>query len=192
MASSQSPQENGRSYAASVTVTDESGRSLQCYVEHSFDADGENYVFLLPVDVPIEILRWEDRGEEEEAVPIDDAELDRVLPSARAVLEEHNLTLKLTAVTLTVAGELPDLDEGEFIEAEDEDDEVEALQWLASFFDDRREYAIYAPVDPFLILARMNRYGDPELLSPEEFQQIEHLLPSIEAMLEERLFDDLD
>jgi hypothetical protein len=43
-------------------------------------------------------------------------------------------------------------------------------------------------LDPFFIVARLNERGEPELLDPEELEQIEDLLPSIE----EQLFDGLE
>ena len=41
--------------APTVTVTDETGLTLDCYVEHNLSVDGEDYVLLLPVDSTIEI-----------------------------------------------------------------------------------------------------------------------------------------
>src|SRR5689334_18564333 len=97
-----------------VTLTDEAGLQLTCYIEHSLDVDEQEYVLLLPVDSPIEIFAWEENGDEDEAVLVEDQDtLDQVFPIAKAVLEEQNLSLKRTAVVLTVEGELPDLDEDE-------------------------------------------------------------------------------
>lgn len=110
MTQSEFPQENGTFSAKSVTVTDEFGRSLACYVEHSFELNGENYVLLLPVDAPVEIFAWAEDDDDEEPIAIEDPdEIDEIFETAKAVLEEQNLTLKRTAVTLTVSGELPDL-----------------------------------------------------------------------------------
>jgi len=59
---------------------------------------------------------------------------------------------------------------------------------VTSFYHEEQEYAIYTPLDPFFILARMNDDGEPELLSEEEFQRLEPMLP----MLEDQFFDELD
>lgn len=176
--------------APTVVLTDETGQSLNCYIEHSIDIEGQEYVFLLPIDSPVEIFAWQEEGDEEEAIPVeDDAEIERIFPIARAVLQEQNLELKRTAVTLTVEGDLPELNEEE-LEVADEGDsgEHEELQLLASFYDEEQEYAIYAPLDPFFILAKMDADGQPKLLSPEELSKIEPMLP----MIEDQLFDEME
>jgi hypothetical protein len=176
--------------APTVVLTDDTGRSLNCYIEHSIDIEGQDYVFLLPVDSPVEIFAWQEEGDEEEAIPVeDDAEIERIFPIARAVLQEQNLELKRTAVTLTVEGDLPELNE-EDLEVADEGEagEQEELQLLASFYDEEQEYAIYAPLDPFFILAKMDADGQPKLLSPEELSKIEPMLP----MIEDQLFDEME
>ncbi len=179
-----------------VVVTDEAGRELACTVEHSLDIDGQNYVLLLPLDAPIEIFAWKDTTdiEAEDAVLIEEeAVIDRIFPTAKAVLEELNLTLKRTAVTLTVEGDLPldNEDEEEFDEENFADGEEE-LQHLADFYYEDQEYSIYAPLDPFLILARMDSANRPQLLSTEELKQIEPYLPTIEAQFADQVFEDLD
>jgi hypothetical protein len=174
-----------------VTLTDEAGLQLTCYIEHSLDVDEQEYVLLLPVDSPIEIFAWEENGDEDEAVLVEDQDtLDQVFPIAKAVLEEQNLSLKRTAVVLTVEGELPDLDEDEEwagVES-DSDEEQEELQLLASFWHEEQEFAIYTPLDPYFILARLDETGQPHLLSQEELKKIEPMLP----MLEDQLFDEME
>jgi hypothetical protein len=192
MFSSELPQENGQSGNGSVTLTDEAGRSLNCYIEHSLEVDGCEYLLLLPVDSPVEIVAWDDEVEEDLADATlleDDEEIDLVFSDAQAVLAEQNLTLKRTAYTLTVAGELPALDEEEVLTIEIEEDELgrepEQFQLLASFYHEEQEYGIYTPLDPLLFFAKRNKAGQPELLSPEEFEKVQ-------PMLEELLFDDLE
>lgn len=173
-----------------LTISDDHGRKLDCFVEHSVEVDGGEYLLLNPVDAPVEIVTWQDDSESSEPVPLtgDDA-IEPIFATARAVLAEENLTLKRTAIVLTVAGELPDLPAEEMeasgdVAAED----VEEFQWLASFFHEAVEYAVYTPLDPFFILARVDENGQPQLLSPEEIESVDGLLPS----LEERFFEGLD
>ncbi|GAP95418.1 DUF3727 domain-containing protein [Leptolyngbya sp. NIES-2104] len=177
--------------APTVTLTDESGLTLTCYIEHSLDVEDQEYVLLLPVDSPIEIFAWQENGDEDEAVLVEDqAVIDQVFPIAKAVLEEQNLALKQTAVVLTVEGDLPDLDDDEAwagVES-DSDDDQEELQLLASFWYEEQEYAIYTPLDPYFILARLDDDGTPHLLSQEELKKIEPMLP----MIEDQLFDEMD
>lgn len=168
-----------------VTLKDDSGRTLACTIEHAVDIEDQEYVLLLPVDAPVEIYAWQEVGEEEEAILVEDeATVEQLFPIAKAVLEEQNLTLKRTAVTLTVEGELPDDEadaEDEFFD--DDDDEQEELQFLASFYYEEQEFGVYAPLDPLFILARMTEDNQPQLLSPEELEKIEPLLPMIEDQL---------
>lgn len=192
---SQFPNKNGRSEESYVTLTDEQGRSLDCIIQSSIELEGQDYLLVLPVDSPVEILTWPDEDDDESAVPVEsDAELDSIFPTAKVVLEEQNLTLKRTAVTLTVSGELPDFPDEEELNnvdldsSEPEEREYEELLWLASFYHQEQEYGIYTPADPFFILARVNDQGEPQLLSPEEFKKLEPLLP----LIEDQLFDDLE
>lgn len=187
MFSSESPQENEHS-APAVTLTDENGKLLSCYIERSLFVDAQEYVLLLPVDSAVEVFAWQTEDLEEEAVPVeDDATIDQIFPTAEAVLAEQNLILKRTAFTLTVAGELPAVEDTELftLEVEDEGTELEPeqLQLLASFYYEEQEYAIYTPLDPLLFFARLKGSGEAELLSPEEFRKVQPLL-------EDQLFDD--
>ncbi len=190
MFSSPFPEENDRAHAGSITLTDDTGRSLECYVEHSLAVDEQEYVLLLPVDSPIEIFAWQGEDEEEEAVLVDDdAVISQIFDTAQAVLAEQNLIVKNSAYALTVAGDLPPVDESELftLEIEDEETELEPeqLQLLANFYFEDQEYAIYTPLDPLLFFARISETGQPELLSPEEFREVQPLL-------EEHLFNEVE
>ncbi|MCP2731610.1 DUF3727 domain-containing protein [Limnofasciculus baicalensis] len=192
MSSSAYPQENGQSDLGSVTLIDEVGRRLNCSIEHTLEVDGEEFLLLMPRDTPIQIVAWDEEDEEDfaDATLIeDDEEIDLLFPDAQAVLAEQNLTLKRTAYTLTVAGELPEMDEEEILTIEVEESDVELepeeFQLLASFYHEEQEYGVYTPLDPLLFLARTNSKGEPELLSPEEFKKVQPLL-------EDLLFDELE
>lgn len=191
MFSSEFPQENGSSGNGAVTLTDEAGRSLNCYIEHSLEVEGSEYLLLMPVDSPVEIVVWDDEDDDEADATLleDDAEIDLIFSDAQAVLAEQNLMLKRTAYTLTVAGELPAVNEDEILTIEIEEDnlelEPEQFQLLASFYHEEQEYGIYTPLDPLLFFAQRNKAGEPELLSPEEFKKVQPLL-------EELLFDELE
>lgn len=191
MSSSPYRKDNGNSNEESVTLTDEVGRSLTCNIEYSMNLEGQEYALLLPIDSPVEIFTWQGDDTDEAAIPVEDeTEIDKIFDTARVVLQEQNLTLQRTAVTLTVVGELPEFPEDEMASDADPDEEseFEELMWLTSFYHEEQEYAIYTPLDPFFILARMNDDGKPELLSEEEFQRLEPMLP----MLEDQFFDELD
>ena len=177
-----------------VSLTDEVGRDLPCYVERSFDIDGQTYLLLMPIHAPIEIFAWQDdeTGEEEFLVDVEDDEIDKVFETAKAVLAEQDLRLYRTALTLTASGDLPEVDEDEIIsldvEGEDEGKEeadLEQFQQLTTFYYQDQEYIACTPLDPLLFFARLNEDGTPRLLSPTEFQQMR-------PQLEDQLFDVLD
>ena len=181
--------ENGYSQEEPVILTDETGRELACYIEQSLEVEGKEYLLLLPVDSPVEIFAWQEDSEDEAVLVEEEDTLNLIFPIAQAVLAEQDLTLKRTAYSLTVAGELPPVDEEEILTLEIEDDatnlEPEELQLLASFYHEEQEYAIYTPLDPLLFFGRFNQNGKAELLSPEEFQKVQPLL-------EDQLFDELE
>lgn len=177
-----------------VTLTDESGRSLTCFVELTLELNDQEYALLHPVDYPVEIFAWvDDEDGDQTLVGVEDEDLDRIFETAKAVLAEQNLKLKNTALSLTVEGELPEIEEEEVITLEIEDGTSiapEDYQPLSTgFFHEDREYAIYTPLNPMLFVARMKDEQHPELLSPEEFREIQ---PIIEQQLEERLFDEME
>jgi hypothetical protein len=182
--------------APTLSLTDEQGRSLVCFIERSMRLEGAEYVLLLPVDSPIEVFAWDsddDDDEDEMLVDIDDDELDEIFSTARAVLAEEDLILQRTALTLTASGDLPEVIEEDIITLDIEEDgqvNFEQFQQLASFFHEEQEYVICTPLDPLLFFARMNASGKPELLSPEEFQ---HLLSldEFKALQSELEYDTL-
>lgn len=175
-----------------VMLTDETGRSLPCYVEMSLEVDDQNYALLNPIDAPVEIFAWvEDEQEEETLVSIEEIETEEIFATAQAVLAEQNLILKHTAISLTVEGELPEVEEEDVLTLEMEEQvaeteaEAEEFQFLANFFHEEQEYAIYTPLDPLLLLARMGPDNQPHLVTSEE-------LAKIQPILEDQLFDELE
>mgnify|MGYP003444969851 CR=1 len=188
----QPPHHDDGSDTESVTLTDETGRAIACSIEYEFEVEGEDYVLLVPIDTPVDILALSDDDKEDEVALATDEEIDVIFDTARAVLAEYDLKLQRTALTLTVAGEIPGLDDEELDDEELDDDDREQFLWIASFYHEEQEYAVCTPLDPFFVLARLNQHGEPELLSDEEYRKLEPMMPSIESILEEQLFADLD
>ena len=186
-------QENELEEADIITLWDEQGRSLDCYIENAYETDDLTYMLLVPVDTPVMILAWDEESEEEEsdAFLIEDSEeIERVFADAKAVLAELDLLLKPTAHTLTVSGELPPLEEDNVLSLEIDGDgpssssEPEELQFLASFFSEDQKYSIYTPLAPLLFLAVGDAEGKVELVSPDD--------DGMGPILEELLFDELE
>jgi hypothetical protein len=164
-----------------VLVSDRRGRQLLCFLEQLIPLDGRDYVLLTPVDTPVCLFRLTD-GREPELIDTIEA-TEPVLSVADVVLQEHDLTLVRSAVTLTVSGELDepepeDLDD----EEEDEDDDSETYELLVSFLVDDQEYGLYIPLDPYFVVARMDG-SRAVLVEGEEFDRVQ---PRIEAELEQR------
>ena len=100
-----------------LTIVDESGRSLPCYVEQSLEIDNMTYLLLLPANIPIMIMSIANDHDDqlEAAVLDDDEEIEHIFNNAKAVLAEQNLLLQHTAYTLTAVGELPPIEEDQIL-----------------------------------------------------------------------------
>ena len=164
-----------------VLVRDRDDHDLLCFLEQLIPLDGQDYALLTPVDTPVSLFRLKDGDAPEPITTV--ASSEPILSVADVVLQEHDLTLVRSAVTLTVSGELdePDPDDLED-EEEEEDDESETYELLVSFLVENQEYGLYIPLDPFFVVARMVD-GQAELVEGEDFDRVQ---PRIEAELEER------
>jgi hypothetical protein len=175
---------NGSGDVPTVLVRDGQGRQLLCFLEQLIPLDGHDYGLLTPVDTPVCLVRIAGDDDEEDEVieELDGAE--PILSVAEVVLQEHELTLVRSAVTLTVSGELeePDQDElDEEIDGEDDDD-TDLYEMLIQFRAEGQDYGLFIPLDPFFVVARIQN-GEGVLVEGEEFERVQ---PRIEAELEER------
>ncbi|MEL6439371.1 MAG: DUF3727 domain-containing protein [Cyanobacteria bacterium J06621_8] len=169
-----------------LTIVDEAGRSLPCYIEQSLEVDQMTYLLLVPVDIPVILMSInQDREQEIEAAMLDDdEEISLIFENAKAVLAEQNLYLHHTAYTLTATGELPPIEEEQVLtldSGDDEDDLEEELQSLCYFFHGDQRYGIYTPLTPLLFFARYDAENRIELVSPDQ----ENLIPILEELLSE-------
>ena len=175
-----------------VTIYDGEGQSLECYVENEIKYQGKNYLLLMPIDFSIVILTDDVIDDEENDVETiivdDDDEINAIFDDAKAVLGELNLYLKRTGVTLTASGDLPPEEENNIIQLEldDEDDEVEIeeLQFLASFYSFEQKYDICTPLAPILFIGEKNTLGKIELFNLDD--------PKLQNIIDELLllFDE--
>lgn len=176
-----------------ISIKDEHGRTLLCQVEQTFEIEDRQYALLLPLNTPVEIfmLEEDDSDEEESLIDIDESEVDKLLPTARAVLAEQDLTLERSAVTLSVRGEIPEPTDDDCFTLEigdiDEDGEpdTEEFQTLATFFYEEVEYRICTPIDPLLLFAEISDEDDARMISPEEFERLR-------SEIESSIFDILE
>lgn len=161
-----------------LLVRDSHGRELLCFLEQLIPLDGNDYVLLTPVDTPVCLFRLED-DEDPELIDTIDA-TEPILSVADVVLQEHDLTLVRSAVTLTVSGEL-DEPEPDELDDDDDDDDSETYELLVSFLAEDREYGLYIPLDPFFVVARM----EDEVAVLVEGEEFERVQPRIEAELDD-------
>ena len=162
-----------------LLVKDSQGSDLLCFLEQVVPLEGNEYALLTPVDNPVSLFQLIDDQDPKLIETIEKNE--PILEVADVVLQEHDLRLVRSAITLTVSGEL-DEPEPEEIEEEDIDDESETYELLVNFRVDNNEYGLYIPLDPFFIVGKLED-GEVKLVEGEEFDKIQS---GIEAELEER------
>jgi hypothetical protein len=172
-----------------VLVRDGNKRQLLCFLEQLIPLDGHDYALLTPVDTPVCLVKIsaDEDGEDEIIEELDAAE--PILSVADVVLQEHDLTLVRSAVTLTVSGELEEPDPEELedeLDGEDDDEESDLYEMLVQFRAEGQEYGLFIPLDPFFVVARMEN-GEGVLVEGEEFERVQ---PRIEAELDERELDE--
>ena len=162
-----------------LLVKDSQGSDLLCFLEQVVPIEGNEYALLTPVDTPVSLFQLIDDQDPKLIETIEKNE--PILEVADVVLQEHDLKLVRSAITLTVSGEL-DEPEPEEIEEEDIDDESETYELLVNFRVENNEYGLYIPLDPFFIVGKLED-GEVKLVEGEEFDKIQS---GIEAELEER------
>ncbi len=162
-----------------LLVRDQKGNELLCFLEQIVPISGEDYVLLTPVDTPVCLFNLSTGSEPELIKTVEKKE--PILDVADVVLQEHDLRLVRSAVTLTVSGEL-DEPEPEELEEKDFDDDSETYELLVSFMVENKEYGLYIPLDPFFIVGKLED-GLASVVEGEEFDKIQ---PLIEIELEER------
>ena len=162
-----------------LLIKDSQGSDLLCFLEQVVPLEGHEYALLTPVDTPVSLFQLIDDQDPKLIETIQKNE--PILEVADIVLQEHDLRLVRSAITLTVSGEL-DAPEPEEIEEEDIDDESETYELLVNFRVDENEYGLYIPLDPFFIVGKLEN-GEVKLVEGEEFEKIQS---GIEAQIEER------
>ena len=167
--------------AKTLILNDLNGNELICYLEQLVNIEGEEYALLTPVDTPVSLFKINDKDEPELIEKIEKNE--QILKNADAVLQEHDLRLIRSAVTLTVSGELeePIFDE---LEEDHLEEDSETYELLVNFNVLEQEYGLYIPLDPFFIVGKLKDKG-ATLIEDEDFDRIQ---PLIESELEKNSF----
>jgi len=187
--STDGPSINGTGDVPTVLVRDQSGRQLLCFLEQLIPLDGKDYALLTPVDTPVCLVQIAENENGEDEVIEELSHAEPILSVADVVLQEHDLTLVRSAVTLTVSGDLEEPDPEEYDDDEldgDDEDETDLYEMLIQFRAEEKEYGLFIPLDPFFVVARMEN-GEGVLVEGEEFERVQ---PLIEAELDERELGD--
>ena len=167
--------------AKTLILNDSNDNELFCYLEQLVNIEGEEYALLTPVDTPVSLFKINEKDEPELIEKIEKNE--QILKNADAVLQEHDLRLIRSAVTLTVSGELeePIYDE---LEEEHLEEDSETYELLVNFNVLEQEYGLYIPLDPFFIVGKLKDKG-ATLLEDDDFDRIQ---PLIESELEKNSY----
>ncbi len=162
-------------------ITDSQGNELLCFLEQVVPLNGIEYVLLTPVDTPVCLFRLSNENDPELIKTIEKTE--PILEVADVVLQEYDLKLIRSAVTLTITGELEE-PEPEELEEKDFDEDSELYELLVNFKVKEEEYGLYIPLDPFFVVGKVID-GNAIVLEGEEFDKVQ---PQIEEELEKRDF----
>ena len=154
---------------------------LLCFLEQIVPIKETEYVLLTPVDTPVSLFRLREDNDPELIKTIKKKE--PILEVADVVLQEYDLRLIRSAVTLTITGELEE-PEPEELEEKDFDEDSELYELLVNFKVENEEYGLYIPLDPFFVVGEI-KDGKAIVLEGEEFDKIQ---PLIEAELDQRDF----
>ena len=167
--------------AQTIILNDSNGNELFCYLEQLVNVEGEEYALLTPVDTPVSLFKINEKDEPELIEKIEKNE--QILKNADAVLQEHDLRLVRSAVTLTVSGELeePIYDD---LEEDQLDEDSETYELLLNFNLLDEEYGLYIPLDPFFVVGKLKDKG-AILIENDEFDKIQ---PLIESELEKNSY----
>ena len=161
--------------APTLLLKDSSNDELFCYLEQIVKVEGTEYALLTPVDTPVTLFKI---NEKDEPILIEKIEKnEKILQNADAVLQEHDLSLVRSAVTLTVSGELEEPIYDDLEEDEANKDESETYELLVNFNVLNDEYGLYVPLDPFFIVAKIVENG-AILVEDEEFDRVQPLIES--------------
>tara|TARA_Y100001968_G_scaffold278767_1_gene274296 strand:- start:20629 stop:21171 length:543 start_codon:yes stop_codon:yes gene_type:complete len=173
---------NKNEQVPTVLVRDSKERELLCFLEQIVPIEENEYALLTPVDTPVSLFILQEHGDPQLIETIETSE--QILEVADIVLQEHDLRLIRSALTLTVEGELEEPDPEELEDDSDSDDDSETYELLVSFKVKDKEYGLYIPLDPFFIVGEL-KDGKVTLLEGEKFDNVQI---KIEKELEEREF----
>ena len=179
MSNTQTPKDNE---VPTLLIRDSNENKLLCFLEQIVPIDNVEYLLLTPVDTPVSLFKLVENEDPELIKTIENKE--KILEVADIVLQEYELKLIRSAVTLTITGDLEE-PEPEELEEKDFDEDSELYEQLGvNFKFNEEEYGLFIPLDPFFIVGKIFE-GNAVVLEGNEFDTIQ---PLIESEIEKRDF----
>ena len=121
-----------RNEVPTLLLKDSKGSDLLCFMEQMVPISGVDYALLTPVDTPVSLFKLVENNDPELIETIKSNE--PILEVADVVLQEHDLRLIRSAVTLTVPGELEEPEPEELEDDEPVDDFCKIMSRQSDLF----------------------------------------------------------
>jgi len=177
-----------------VVVTDqETGKTIECYIDQDVTIDGKPYYIVYPCDTPVVIAYVDKEGDEEELIPVPEEDIPRVFAGAYKACADMDTELVDSAVVLTLQGyEDENEDDDDLGEAGDDE---EFVRVITSYDENGVEYLITEPLEPVLIITKPDKStegsGRQSLTClPED--ELLSVMPQVEKLLEVRFSEEED
>jgi len=168
-------------------VNDDGSGYIECYAESVATINGVDYTIGAPCDNPVALCFFDTNGDLQN-MDLDSEVMDDVYPVASRLMDDEfgeDLVLQRTAQTLTIVGDLEeindDVDEEEEIDENDVGDDEEQVEIILSFEHVDTEYHLVKILDPVLLVGKAGESIDRRtLLTQEESNRV---MPAIENLV---------
>ena len=156
------------------------------------------YASMTPVDTPVAIAALVDGTMVEVDNPL---RIDALYPTAQAICAELDLALLQTPVTLTVAGEVDGVEEGdeddddaelvgaemsELDDAEEAEEDEDGVEVISSFLYQDQKYYLVLPLEPFVLVGRQVGGAKFDIPSPSEMDSSK-VGPELEMLMQQSM-----
>jgi Protein of unknown function (DUF3727) len=158
---------------------------IECYIDAVAKLEDVEYTIGVPCDHAV-LLCYFDEDEQLTPIELDDELMNDVFPVAESIVAEEfgeELVLQRTPQTLTLVGELDEIDDEDEDDDDDNDDDEsddEQVEVLLSFEHRDREFNLVRLMDPVLLVGKEIVAGQRVLLSPEESEKV---MPQLEQLI---------
>ena len=176
----------------------ETDRTMECHILQTTSVADAMYASMTPIDTPVAIASLVDGTMVEVDNPL---RIDALFPTAQAICAELDLALLQTPVTLTVAGEVDGVEEGdeeegdverlgpdlsELDDAEEAEEDEEGVEVISSFQYQDQKYYLVLPLEPFVLVGRQVGGAKFDIPSPGEMESSQ-VGPELEMLMEQSM-----